>query len=151
MKKIVLLAMILVGTTGFAQERKHRPEKGGMEQMSPEERDEMRLKRLTKDLNLDTKQQDQVRQLMIEQGKKRAAMMDERAKIMEAKKAERKAMRDQMQAERDAADQQLKTILNADQWAKFEKIKAERKDKREAFKAEKQDRGYEKKEAMMEK
>lgn len=45
MKKLFIAALLVVGMTSFAQERKGRPERSEMEQLTPEQRNQLHLKK----------------------------------------------------------------------------------------------------------
>lgn len=62
MKNLILALALVFGITTFAQERKMGKE--DREKLTPQERVEFQVKRLTKDLDLTTKQAEQVKSLM---------------------------------------------------------------------------------------
>ena len=66
MKKLIIAAFLVVGVSSFAQNNNDRPQRGDF---SPEKR----VERLTTQLNLDAKQQEQVKELYAEQAKNREA------------------------------------------------------------------------------
>ncbi len=127
MKKLILVALLAIGVSTFAQERMER------ERKSPEERSAMLLKKMTSDLNLDSKQQAQIKQVIAEQDAKREAMKAERMANKDLPKEptpeERKARREKFEEGKLAMEAKLKTILTPEQFAKWNTIKEERKDK----------------------
>lgn len=135
MKKLFIAALLFVGITSFAQDGEmdadQRPPREQRERMTPEERNEKQLKKLTTDLTLNAKQQEQVKQLIAERSAKAE-------KLREARKAQkgtkltdeqRETLKKEMVAERDANDAKMKEILTADQYTKWKKIQEENKDK----------------------
>jgi hypothetical protein len=71
MKKLILLVLLTLGVFTFAQEKIEKARK------SPEERSAMIFKKITTELNLDAKQQLQIKQVIAEQDVKREAMKAE--------------------------------------------------------------------------
>jgi len=104
MKKLIIAAFLVVGVASFAQNNNNRPQRGDF---SPEKR----VERLTTQLNLDAKQQEQVKQLYAEQAQNRQAQTG--------------FSREQMQEERKKTDEKLKTILTPEQLKKWEANQAE--------------------------
>lgn len=124
--------MLLVGAASFAQDADPpaRPQK---ERMTPEERNERQLKKLTSELSLDANQQVQVKQLLADRSAKTEKLREER----KAKKdsnvkptaEERAAVKKQMEDEVAANDTKMKSILKADQYTKWKTLQQEKKDK----------------------
>lgn len=104
MKKLIIAALFVVGASSFAQNNNDRPQRGDF---SPEKR----VERLTTQLNLDAKQQEQVKQLYAEQAKNRQAQTG--------------FSREQMMEERKKTEEKLKTILTPEQLKKWEANQAE--------------------------
>lgn len=104
MKKLIIAAFLIAGVSSFAQNNNDRPQRGDF---SPEKR----VERLTTQLNLDAKQQEQVKQLYAEQAKNRQAQTG--------------FSREQMMEERKKMDEKLKTILTPEQLKKWEANQAE--------------------------
>lgn len=128
MKKLFIAALLSVGVASFAQDGDHKREK-----LTPEQRNEKQLQKLTTDLSLDANQQAQVKQLLAE----RSAKVEKFKEARQAKKDsdvkptmdEKKAFRKELMAEKDANDAKMKGILNADQYKKWKTIQEENKDK----------------------
>lgn len=138
MKKLFIAALLFVGITSFAQDgdgsdMDQRPAREQRERMTPEQRNEKQLKKLTSDLTLDTKQQEQVKQLIAERSAKaeklREARKEQREKGSKLTAEQREAFKKEMTAEADANDAKMKGILTADQYTKWKKIQEENKDK----------------------
>lgn len=124
MKKLFVLALLVVGLTTFAQEKGKR---GEGKDMTPEQRTEMQVKKMTKDLDLNDKQQTQVKELLNSQKEDRSEMMEQRKEMKEtAKKAtkeQRAAMKTKMDEKKAVIDKKMKTILTDDQYKKWEAYK----------------------------
>lgn len=122
MKKVIMLAVLLIGLNGMAQQRNERPNRDQMEKMTPEQRQEKQLKRLTSDLNLNAKQQEEVKKLMAEQN---AKMTDLKAKKEVAKNEQLLAN----SKERNEMAEKMKAILTKDQYTKWENNRAIQQEK----------------------
>jgi Spy/CpxP family protein refolding chaperone len=129
MKKVCIVALLAIGLSSFAQERKERHPKGEMEQMTPEQRNQLHLKKMTLDLDLNAKQQEQVGKLMTEQMAKIEKMKAEHKAKMEEAKALRFEMKNKMLDEQIELKNKMKSILSADQFAKWE-LRKDRNNKR---------------------
>lgn len=129
MKKLFITALLFVGIVSFAQDINQKPARDQREKLTPEQRNEKHLQKLTSDLSLDKKQQEQVKQLIAERSAKAEKFRDSR-KDSKTKPtdAEREAFKKQMAAEREANDAKMKAILNADQYTKWTALKKEHKE-----------------------
>jgi len=129
MKKLFIAALLFVGIVSFAQDINQKPERDQREKLTPEKRNEKRLQKLTTDLSLDTKQQEQVKQLLAERSAKaekfRNARKDSKTKPTDA---EREAFKKEMETEKAANDAKMKAILNADQYTRWTALKKDYKD-----------------------
>jgi Spy/CpxP family protein refolding chaperone len=106
MKKLIVAALLVVGLTTYAQEKEGR--RSGKEKLTSEQKVNLQVKKMTKDLDLNEKQTKDVRALVTKQVEKREAI-----KI-------------QMQAEKEAVSVEMKKILTAEQYAKWEKNREEK-------------------------
>jgi len=138
MKKLFIATLLFVGIASFAQDgdggdMDQRPMREQRERMTPEQRNERQLKKLTSDLALDAKQQEQVKQLIAERSAKaeklREARKEQREKGTKLTAEQRETLRKEMTAEADANDAKMKGILTADQYTKWKKNQEENKDK----------------------
>ncbi len=69
MKKLIIAALFIVGLSAFAQEGKEMENKSDrpkMEKMSLEQRNQLMLKKMTLDLDLNVKQQEQMKPIIAE-------------------------------------------------------------------------------------
>jgi len=135
MKKLFIAALLFVGIAGFAQDgdMDQKPAREQRERMTPEERNEKQLKKLTTDLSLDANQQAQVKQLIAERSanseKLREARKEQREKGTKLTDAQREAFKKEMTTEAEANDAKMKGILKADQYTKWKTIQEANKDK----------------------
>jgi len=120
MKKLFIAALLVVGLTTFAQDKKERPRRADMEKMTPEQRSERRLERMKTELNLDEKQQEQVKQLFAEQDKKWEANRGEMQN-------RREMSREKMEEERKMMNDKMKAILNPEQFKKWKENQEKRR------------------------
>ena len=131
MKKLFIVALLVVGMTSFAQERKARPERAQMEQLTLEQRNQLHLKKMTLELDLNTSQQREMSKIIAEQSAKREARMAERKATKDSTKKqltanERFAKKNQMLDEQIVMKERMKKILSADQYKKWDNMKGKR-------------------------
>ena len=130
MKKLFIVALLVVGMTSFAQERKARPERAKMEQMTPEQRNQLHLKKLTLELDLNASQQKEMSKIIAEQSAKREAKMEERKATKDSVKKltsdEIFAKKSKMLDEQIVMKERMKKILSADQYKKWDDMKGKR-------------------------
>jgi Spy/CpxP family protein refolding chaperone len=106
MKKLIVAALLVVGLTTYAQEKEGR--RAGKEKLTSEQKVNLQVKKMTKDLDLNEKQTKDVRALVAKQVEKR------------------EAIKVQMEAEKEAVSVEMKKILTAEQYAKWEKNREEK-------------------------
>ena len=130
MKKLFIVALLVVGMTSFAQERKARPERAQMEQMTPEQRNQLHLKKMTLELDLNASQQKEMSKIIAEQSAKREAKMAERKASKDSAKKltseEIFAKKSKMLDEKILMKERMKKILSADQYKKWDDMKGKR-------------------------
>ncbi|HWS59413.1 MAG TPA: hypothetical protein VN182_00640 [Flavobacterium sp.] len=134
MKKLVLAVFLCVGFSIYAQEPTTTPKKkGNKEAKSPEKMNEARLSKMTTDLNLNAKQQEQIKPILAEQTVKMEEMKAKQKANKEAgvelNDADKKAMRKKMKEEKEATDAKYKNILTPEQYTKYQEIQKEQKEK----------------------
>ncbi|WP_394775571.1 hypothetical protein [Flavobacterium sp.] len=133
MKKLFIAALLFVGVASFAQNADQKPASEPREKLTPKQRNEKHLQKLTTDLNLDANQQVQVKQLLAEKSAKaekfKAERKDRNDSNVKPTAAEKEAFKNQIIAEKEANDTKMKAILNADQYKKWTSIQEENKDK----------------------
>ena len=132
MKKLIIAAL-LIGATSFAQE------KTNYKQLTPEQRTEKRLGHLKKDLQLNSQQEKQVKQALLDQETSVAALKankKERKQDQKLSKEEKLAFKSQVIKEQETMGAKLKTILTPEQFKKWESGKEERMEKMKKGKKE---------------
>lgn len=128
MKKLFIAALFAVSIANFAQDKKDQPKRERMEKFTPAQQNDLMLKKMTLELDLTSKQQDQMKSVIAEKIAKREAMMQEHKMKKEAKTKpsadERFAMKSKMLDEQIAMKGKMKSILNAEQFSKWETMNA---------------------------
>lgn len=124
MKKLVMFVFLVVGITSFAQEKQGR--RAGKEGLTSEEKVAIQVKRMTKDLNLNEKQANEVRAIVTNQVQKREEM---KAELKSNKERQKTDFRAKMEKEQAAVGADYKKILTPDQYSKWEKNSEEKKEK----------------------
>ena len=114
MKKVFLAALLVVGITTFAQEKKERRFNG--DKLTKEQKVDLQVKRMTKDLDLNGEQSKQVQVLVAKQVDKREA---KKAKMKEEKAQEREGMKAEMEANQAAMSSDMKKILTPEHFSKW--------------------------------
>ncbi|MFC4478471.1 hypothetical protein [Flavobacterium chungangensis] len=145
MKKLFIAAMLFVGIASFAQETDQKPAREQRERMTPEQRNEKQLQKLTTELSLDASQQAQVKQLLADRSAKaekfREARKEKKDSNTKPTAEEKAAFKKQMEDEVAANDAKMKSILKADQYTKWKTLQEEKKDKmRDKMKEHKKDK-----------
>jgi hypothetical protein len=126
MKKLILVAFVLLCNISIAQSRKSI-------EMTPEQVAEIQTKKMTLDLDLSSNQQKDVKALLLEEAKKREAVKKE----MNARSQEEKKISsdEKYKKQIEILDNQIelkakmKKILNPEQMAKWEEKQNQRKAK----------------------
>jgi protein CpxP len=125
MKKVFLAMVLLIGMTTFAQEKEKKSE--GKEKLTPEQKVNIQVKRLAKDLDLNSNQIDELHALLEKesaQRESRKAEMKEKREKNAINREEAKAAIEKQRAENEA---EMKKILTPEQYEKWVKIREERK------------------------
>ncbi|MGL2963174.1 hypothetical protein ACSVH2_05055 [Flavobacterium sp. RSB2_4_14] len=122
-KKLVVALLLIVGLTAIGQEREmKRANAEKYASLTSEQKVELQVKKMAKDLDLNEKQIKDMKVLVAKEVEKR-----------ERKKAEMEALRAQkrkeMKQDSIAKSQEMKKILTTEQFAKWEKIREERREK----------------------
>lgn len=128
MKKVIVVVLMLVGFTTFAQEEKQASKRAEMEKMTPEQRNQLLLKRVTAILNLNEKQQKEIAPILMEQQLKREKALAEfkaqKEKGTKPTADERFARENNKLDEEIAMNEKLQKILAPDQMKKWEDMKS---------------------------
>ena len=133
MKKLIIVALLVVGMTSFAQNKKEigsRHHRDEMAKFTPEQQNQLMLKKMTLELDLNASQQKEMSKIIAEKSDKRQA----RIKEMKANKNsntkstsdEMFARKNRMLEEKIAMKDRMKKILNPEQYKKWEGMKGKR-------------------------
>lgn len=132
MKKLFIAVLLFIGVATFAQEADQASTRTPREKLSPEQRADKHLKKLTSDLNLDANQQAQVKQLLADRNAKAEKFREDRKNRKDSgtkpTAEEKAAFKKQMTDEKEANDTKMKSILNADQYKKWTSMQEENRD-----------------------
>lgn len=131
MKNVFLAVLFVLSLTTVAQVKQTRSER-----LTPEEKIDLQVKRMTKDLGLNEKQVAEVRAIVTKQVQHREEM---KAELKATKEKQRKEMKGKIEREQEAIKTEYKKILTPEQFAQWEK-------KQEAQKEKVKDRMIERKE-----
>lgn len=126
MKKVFLVALMLIGITTFAQDKKERGPRPEREKLTADQKVQKQVEHLKTDLNLNEKQTAEVKALVTKQVAKREAKKAEMDAQKEKNRAEMKA---KMMEEQTATKAEMKKILTAEQFTKWEAGRADKKEK----------------------
>ena len=134
MKKIIIAVLLVVGFSSFAQDQNQaekKSNKGQKEKMSPEQRNQALLDKMTAELKLDANQQEQIKPIIAAQTAKLQAMRDQRManNAKELTSEEREALKQKRQEEKKATDNKLKAILTPEQFKKMKENEAANREK----------------------
>lgn len=133
MKKLIIALVLGLGLTGFAQETTPKPNRSDIAKMTPEQRQQKHLAHLTKELNLDAKQQAEVSKILAEKGRKAQDFKTQRDTHKSTGEKitpeQREALKTKMQAEKADTEAKMKAILSADQYQKWLAMREENKEK----------------------
>lgn len=118
MKNVILALMAVISTTAWAQPAER-------DALTAEQRVDLRVKKMTLELDLNDKQQKEIKALMTEQQAKfekaREVRKSEREAVKKRRAEDRYKMRSEMLDEQIAHKAKMKKILSAEQFAKWEK------------------------------
>ena len=96
MKKLIIISLLAVGLTAFAQEKENRRPRGEkFESLTKEQKVEFQVKKMTKDLNLNESQIKEVKAITVLEVEKREKIIGE---MKELKEQNRKKMKEEIVA-----------------------------------------------------
>ena len=128
MKTWILAAVMMMGLTVSAQHRESRPEA-----LKPEQKAELRAKKMTLALNLNDKQQKDVQKLFLDRSKEAAQFKAQRKADRQGGKKltadERFELKSKRLDAQIAMKAEMKKILTAEQFEKWENLKKEKRQK----------------------
>ena len=140
MKKIIVIALILCGLANYAQQKSSKNTKAEKEQMTPEQRNQLKLKKMTLNLDLNVSQQKEIGNILNEMSSKkesqkamRTAMKEKGEKPTADQKAE---MKNKMLDEKIAMKSRVEKILTPAQFEKWEQMQQKNKEHKKQKKAQ---------------
>lgn len=122
MKKVFLIFTLVLSVLTYAQEKK-----GVVEKMSPEQQTTLLVKKLTLSLDLNQKQQEEIKVLLLERAQKKAA--HQLAQKEKKEKGEKPTATEKFENQSQLLDAQIefkakmKKILSEEQFKKWEKLR----------------------------
>lgn len=133
MKKLALIVLLVVGLSTYAQEgKKQERQDAERERLSPEQRNQLQLKKMTLDLNLNESQQKEIAKILEEQSTKRqaemAAFKANKEKGVKPTAEERFAMKNKKLDEAIAVKAKVQKVLTPEQFKKWEDMKKENRE-----------------------
>lgn len=128
MKKVFLILTLVLSLLTFAQEKK-----GAVEKMSPEQQSILLVKKMTLSLDLNQKQQEEIKALLLERTQKKAA--HQLAQKEKKEKGEKPTATEKFEKQSQLLDAQIefkakmKKILSEEQFKKWDAKQHNRKGK----------------------
>jgi protein CpxP len=127
MKKLFVLALLIVGTTIVAQERNRKQHGNEMEQFTPEQQSQLMLKKMTLELDLNDSQQKEMSTIisdkMARKEAHKAEMKAKKEKGIRPSSDELFAMKSKMLDEQIATKKRMEKILTPKQFEKWNELK----------------------------
>jgi hypothetical protein len=130
MKRFLLIALALVAIQAFAQPNQGQDKRRKMHNLTPEQAATLQTKRLTLHLDLNNKQQAEIKEILLANAQTRKAKMEamkarkEKGELQKPTAKQRYEMANAKLDHQIAMKAKMKTILNDEQFAKWEKIQA---------------------------
>ncbi len=124
MKNVLIICIALLSFNAIAQKRdaSKREARTEMKQnLTAEQKAELKSKKLTLELDLSENQQNEVKQLFLKEAKEREGLKEDRKNRKDLSETERFEKKTQMMDKLIAHKKQMKSILNEAQYAKWEK------------------------------
>ncbi|WP_396137805.1 Spy/CpxP family protein refolding chaperone [Flavobacterium sp.] len=122
MKKLIVTIVLVISSLSFAQENS---------KLSPQQQTELQVKKMTLDLDLDTKQQNELKTILLEQNKKRATkiaeLKDKKKQGVKLSVDEKFDLKSKMLDDKIEHKARMKKILKPEQFQKWEKHQENRK------------------------
>lgn len=139
MKKLILAIALVISSLSFAQEGRGRGKERG-EKLTPEQQSELQVKKMTLDLDLNEKQQKEIKAILLEQAQKREAKIAEfkgnKEKGEKPSADEKFEMKSKMLDEQIEMKAKMKKILTPEQYKEWE----ENHEKRSEMRSEKMEK-----------
>ncbi len=144
MKKLIVLALLIVGITIIAQERNRKHQADKMEQFTPEQQSQLMLKKMTLELDLNETQQKEMTSFISDKMAKKETHKAEikamKEKGVKPTNDQRFAMQMKMLDEQIASKKRMEKILNAKQFEKWTSLNEDRRENRQGRQHEKHEK-----------
>lgn len=127
MKKVIVVLLCMASMSSIAQ-KKERPQRSGLDQMTPEQTATLNTKKMVLALDLTDGQQKQIQTLYLQNAKTRKAKMEERKALKESGELKRPTSDERYTMKNDRLDAmiaqkaEMKDILSSEQYVKWEKM-----------------------------
>ena len=130
MRKLVLVALLLIGFTARAQQQNREEGRRHMANLSPEQMATLQTKRMTLALDLTADQQSKIQEMFAKNAAERKSKMEDLKARKESGETlsddEKFDMKNERLDNQIAHKEEMKTILDDAQYAKWEKMHAKR-------------------------
>ncbi|MDC6405160.1 MULTISPECIES: hypothetical protein [Maribacter] len=130
MRKLVLVALLLMGITAMAQEKNRKEGRRQMGDFTPEQMATLQTKRMTLALDLTADQQSKLQEMFTKNAAERKAKMEAHKARRESWESlsddEKFALQNERLDNQIAHKKEMKAILDDTQYAKWEKMRAKR-------------------------
>lgn len=146
-KNLIVAAVLLISVSSFAQDQVQPDKKSNKqkkEKMTPEQKNQALLDKMTAELKLDAKQQEQIKPIIAEQSAKMQAMRAERManNSKEMTDAEKDAFKEKRKQDKKETEAKFKAILTPEQFKKMKDLEEANKERMRDFKeARERERG----------
>jgi len=129
---LILSGVLFFGSLSFAEEvKQERVKRGERERMTPEQRIDRQVTRMTENLGLTEPQQGQVRSILGKQQKELKALRDDET-------LERRKKFDKMRSILENTGQEIRALLNEKQQVKYDEQRKEMRQRRRQFRRARQ-------------
>lgn len=144
-KNLIITAVLLISVSSFAQDQvqpEKKSNKQKKEKMTPEQKNQVLLDKMTAELKLDAKQQEQIKPIIAEQSAKMQAMRAERManNSKEMTDAEKDAFKEKRKQDKKETEAKFKAILTPEQFKKMKDLEEANKEKMRDFKEARENR-----------
>ena len=144
MKKLIVIALLIIGTTIVAQERNKRHQGDKMEQFTPEQQSQLMLKKMTLELDLNEAQQKEMSAIISDKIARKESLKAEmevrKGKGVRPTNDERFAMKMKMMDEQITSKKRMEKILNAKQFEKWTSLNEDPRENRQERQHEKHEK-----------
>lgn len=120
MKRLIIAMLLFAAVNTFAQDVEKNSKKTHIERMTPEERQQKQLQRITAELELNNEQQQQIKQLLAEQTLLNKSRSEHKQRSQAEMKEQRAQLRNKRQENKKMMSEKMKVILNPEQYTTWQ-------------------------------